>query len=73
MAAKPSHVVADVDRLACCLYRPTVYSGQMREKSILIGTASSHRAAVGGAPFRGGGVRGPQDGIFDVVLTIRVP
>jgi hypothetical protein len=53
MAARPSHVRADVDGLACPLHRPMVYDYQTRGHSILSGAALSHHVAVGGRAFLG--------------------
>jgi hypothetical protein len=43
LAAKPSHVGADVDGSACCLHRPTNCGWQSRTQSLLTGTIMSHR------------------------------
>jgi hypothetical protein len=48
LAAKPSHMGADVDGLAYSLHCPTVCSGQMREQSVLTGVAPSHHTFWGG-------------------------
>jgi hypothetical protein len=53
VAAKPSHMGADVNGLTCCLHFPMVCSGQMRGQGILTSVAPSHYAVVGGEPFRG--------------------
>jgi hypothetical protein len=55
MAAKPSHVGVDVDRLTCPLHHHMAYSHQMRGQSFPTGVALSHYAAVGGGAFPGGG------------------
>jgi hypothetical protein len=46
LAASPSHVGVDVDRLAYPLHCPMAYSRQMRGQSFLSGAALSHHAAV---------------------------
>jgi hypothetical protein len=56
LAAKPSHGgrrggVVDVDRLACSLHRPTVYSHQKGDQSFLTGAAPSHHTTVGSGAF----------------------
>jgi hypothetical protein len=51
LAAKPSHVRVDVDRLAYHLHCPTTYSHKMRGHGFLLGAALSRRAAVGGGAF----------------------
>jgi hypothetical protein len=51
LAAKPSHVGVDVDRLACPLHCPMVCDHQTRGQSFLSGVALSHHAAAGGGPF----------------------
>jgi hypothetical protein len=51
MAAKPSHVGVDMDRLACPLHRSTVWGHQIRGQSFLSSAALSHRAIVGGGAF----------------------
>jgi hypothetical protein len=48
LAAKPSHMGADVDGLACLLHCPAVRNHQTRGQSILIGAAPSHHTVVGG-------------------------
>jgi hypothetical protein len=53
LAAKPSHVGADVDGLAYPLHHPMSYSHQTRGQGLLSGTALSHRAVVGGGAFLG--------------------
>jgi hypothetical protein len=63
----------DVDGLACPLHRPTVCGHQTRGQSFLLGAAISHRIAVGGGTFPGGGgVKAPQSGYL-MWLTVRVP
>jgi hypothetical protein len=46
LAASPSHVGVDVDRLACPLHRPMACSCKTRGQRFLSGAALSHRAAV---------------------------
>jgi hypothetical protein len=53
LAAKPSHMGANVDGLACSLHRPMVYSHQRGGQSFLTGIAPSHHAVVGGGAFPG--------------------
>jgi hypothetical protein len=72
LAAKPSHVGADVDGLACFLHRPTVYSCQMGGQRFVTGASLSYHIAVGSGAFLGD-AKPPRVWIFDVVLTIRVP
>jgi hypothetical protein len=55
LVAKPSHVGADVDGLACSLHHPTVCSRQRGGQSFLISDAPSCHAVMGGAIFSGGG------------------
>jgi hypothetical protein len=43
LAAKPSHMGVDVDRLACPLYYPTAYSRLTRGHGLLSGVVLSHR------------------------------
>jgi hypothetical protein len=47
LAAKPSHVGIDVDRLAYLLHYPTVCSCQTRGQGFLSGVGLSRRAAMG--------------------------
>jgi hypothetical protein len=54
LAAKPSHVAVDVDRLSCPLHCPTTYSRQTRGQSFLSGAALCHCVAVAGGTFLGG-------------------
>jgi hypothetical protein len=54
LAAKPSHVGVDVDRLAYPLHCPTTCSRQTRGQSFLLGAALSHHATVVGGTFLGG-------------------
>jgi hypothetical protein len=54
LAAKPSHVGADVDGLACFLHRPTVYGCQTRGQSFPTGATPSRHAVVGSVAFLGG-------------------
>jgi hypothetical protein len=54
LAAKPSHVGVDVDRLACLLHRPTTCSHHTWGQSFLSGASWSHHAAVDGGTFMGG-------------------
>jgi hypothetical protein len=54
LAAKPSHVGADMDGLAYPLHHPTTYNHQTRGQSFLSGVALSYRAAVDGGTFLGG-------------------
>jgi hypothetical protein len=72
LAAKPSHVGADGDRLACPLHRPIVCGHQTRGGgSFLIDAALSCRTVVGSGDFlRGASL---QLWIFNRVLTVRVP
>jgi hypothetical protein len=51
LLAKPSHIGANVDGLACFLHRPKVYSHQRGGHTFLIGTAPSCHAALGGGAF----------------------
>jgi hypothetical protein len=53
LAAKLSHVVVDVDRLACSLHRPTVYNCQRGGKCCQTGVVLPHHTAEGGSPFPG--------------------
>jgi hypothetical protein len=53
LAAKPSHVGVDVDRLACPLHRPTAYSHQSRGQSFLSAAALSHHVVVDDGAFLG--------------------
>jgi hypothetical protein len=71
LAAKPSHVGANVDGLACSLHHPTAYNHQRGGHCCLTGDVLSHRSAVGGGPFPG--VRSPRVWTFDMVLNIRLP
>jgi hypothetical protein len=57
MAAKSSHLGADVDGLACSLDRPMAYSHQRGGQCCLTGVVMSRHAVVGGGPFLG--VRSP--------------
>jgi hypothetical protein len=41
LAAKPSHAGVDVDRLACPMREPMVYTCQMRGHGLLLGVVSS--------------------------------
>jgi hypothetical protein len=52
-AAKPSHVVVDVDGQAYPLHRPTVCSHQTRGQGFLSGAALSHHVEVGSGAFPG--------------------
>jgi hypothetical protein len=61
LAAKSSHVDADVDVLVCSLHHPTTYNHQRGGQCCLIGAG----------PFQG--VRSPRVWIFNVVLIVRVP
>jgi hypothetical protein len=61
----------DMDGLACFLHRPMVCVYQTRVQRFLTVTALSRHATVSGNAFLR--VRGPWDGIFDMVLTIWVP
>jgi hypothetical protein len=70
LAAKPSHVGADMDGIACPQHRPIVYSHQTREQSFLSDAALSHHAALGGGAFSG--MQSPQAWIFYAGLTIWV-
>jgi hypothetical protein len=54
LAAKPSHMEVDVDRLAYPLHRHTVYGRQTRGQSFLSGAALSYHTVVGGGAFLGG-------------------
>jgi hypothetical protein len=56
LAARPSHVAANVDGLACPLHHPMAYSRQMMGHSFLSCTAMPHGATVGSGAFQGGGV-----------------
>jgi hypothetical protein len=49
----------DVDGLACPLHRPTTCSHLSRGQSFLSGAALSHRVALGGGAFPGGGGKAP--------------
>jgi hypothetical protein len=71
LAAKPFHVGADVDMLACSLHRLTVCSCQRGGQSFQIGAALSRHDVVGGGAILGDAK--PRACIFDVGLTIRVP
>jgi hypothetical protein len=53
LAAKPSHVGVDVDRLAIPVHHPTICSHQTRGQGFLFGAALSYRTAVGGGAFIG--------------------
>jgi hypothetical protein len=53
LAAKPSHVGADVDRLACFLHRPTVYGWQAWVQCFLTSNALYHHVVVGDGAFPG--------------------
>jgi hypothetical protein len=53
LAAKPSHVGADVDGLAYPLHHPMSYNHQTRGQGLLSGIALSRRAVVGGGTFLG--------------------
>jgi hypothetical protein len=54
MVAKPSHVVVNVDGLACPLHHPTVCGRQMRGQSFMSDVDLSHRTEVVGGAFPGG-------------------
>jgi hypothetical protein len=51
---RPSHVGADVDRLACFLHRPTVYGWQAWVQCFLTSNALYHHVVVGDGAFPGG-------------------
>jgi hypothetical protein len=51
LAAKPSHVGIDVDRLAYSMHRPMVRGHEMRGQSFMSGASLSHRATVGVCAF----------------------
>jgi hypothetical protein len=51
LVAQPSHVVVDVDGIACPLHRPMACSHQTRGQRFLSGVALSHHAAVGNGAF----------------------
>jgi hypothetical protein len=53
LAAKPSHVGADVDGLACFLHHPMVCSHQRGCQSFLTGVSPSHYVVVGSGAFTG--------------------
>jgi hypothetical protein len=53
LAAKPSHMEADVDELAYSLHRPMVYSCQRGGHNFLTGVVLSCHAVVGGDAFSG--------------------
>jgi hypothetical protein len=60
LVARSSHVVVNVDRLACPLHHPMAYCHHMRGQGFLSGTVLSHHVAMGGGTFlRGGGVKPP--------------
>jgi hypothetical protein len=46
LAAKPSHMGANVARLACLLHRPMVYGWQTMAQSPLIGAALCHHTVT---------------------------
>jgi hypothetical protein len=54
LAAKPSHMGADVDGLAFPLNHPVAYCRQSWGQNFLSGVALYHHAAVGGGTFLGG-------------------
>jgi hypothetical protein len=58
MVAKPSHVVVNVDGLACPLHHPTVCGRQMRGQSFMSNVDLFHRTEAL---------------LFDVLLTIQIP
>jgi hypothetical protein len=68
LVAKPSHMGADVDSLACSLHRPTICIHQRGGQSFLTGVAPSCHVAVGGGVVPGG-VKSP-GWIYYVVLTV---
>jgi hypothetical protein len=51
LVAKPSHVRADVDGLACSLHHPTACGWQTRGLCGLTGANRSCHSAVGSGPF----------------------
>jgi hypothetical protein len=54
LAAKPSHVGVDVDRLAYPLHRPMAYYHQTRDQGFLSGTVMPCQVAMGGGVSPGG-------------------
>jgi hypothetical protein len=68
LAAKPSHVGVDVDRLAYPLHRPMACYHQTRDQGFLSGTVLSCHVTMVVASFRG--MRSPQAWIFDGVLSV---
>jgi hypothetical protein len=61
LAAKPTHVGVDADRLACPLHRPMACNHQTRGQGLLTGVVFSHHCSGVVAPFWG---------IFCGVLTM---
>jgi hypothetical protein len=59
LAAKPSHMGADVERLDCFLHHPTVCSRQTEGQSFLTSVAASYHALMGGGTILGVGVKPP--------------
>jgi hypothetical protein len=53
LVAKPSHVGADVDGLACSLHRPTICYRQRGGQSFLTGATLSCHTTAGGGSFLG--------------------
>jgi hypothetical protein len=53
LAAKHSHMGADVDGLACSLHRPTTCSRQRGGQCCMTDVVMSRRSAMGGGPFLG--------------------
>jgi hypothetical protein len=66
LAAKPSHVGADMDELACFLHHPMVCSWQTWVQCPLKGAALSHHAASVGGAFPGGARPSGLDIYYDV-------
>jgi hypothetical protein len=53
LAAKPSHVGVDVDRLACPLHRPMACGRQTRGQGLLPGVILSRHCSGAMVPFWG--------------------
>jgi hypothetical protein len=68
LTAKPCHMEADVDGLACPLYHPTIYNRQTRGQNSLLDATLSHRTAIRVTPF--GSMTCSRNDCFDYDLSV---